>query len=216
MGRSITKVKVYDMPSFCVFFTFSSGINEVMKVPVGTCDSILKHVETVTKKGGLKIIKYRDNPYHWESCEPSKDLDNLTVSNLVRNHNSWVERLYINMNLWSKTSPKESEDMTPEFMKSIWYGLSMLRLPICRWSGDFYKEEMQRIFDVMRGEFDIGIDWGETPLTPKQAMGVIHLFEVYLDENDVRLELPDGWTDRLLDADEYEWCDKCGAIPIDQ
>jgi hypothetical protein len=88
-------------------------------------------------------------------------------------------------------------------------------LPLNRWSGEYYKEEMQRLFDVMRGEKCIGIEWGGEPLTIRQAAEVVQLFEVYLDTHDRSLELLEGETE-LRDTDEYYWCDKRGAIPIEE
>lgn len=203
------------MPSYHSFFMFQTSLKNPMKVQIGTCEKIREHVEHITEECGLKIEQFEDNSPHWERYEPSDSVDDKTASNLVRQHNGWVEWLYGRLAEWSKNPPKEYEEMTPEFAETVWHGFSKLHLPVERWSADYYQEEMQRLFDVMRGEDDDEIIWNGDPLTPRQAAEVINLFDMYLDKHDVRLELPQGWDDQLLNADEYAWCPEHGAIPVD-
>lgn len=203
------------MPSYHTFFMCSAGLKNTMKVPVGTREEIQKHVERITKECGLEIEQYEDNPSHWRRYEPAESVDDKKASSLVRQHNGWVEWLHGRLEVWSKNPPDKYEELTPEFASTIWYGLSKLRLPAQRWSAEYYQQEMQRLFDVMRGEDDDEVSWGTDPLTPRQAADVIHLFDTYLDKHDIRLELPRGGEDHLITSDEYDWCPEHGAIPID-
>jgi hypothetical protein len=203
------------MPSYHTCFMFTSGIKDTMKVPVGTCEKIREHVERITEECSLKVKQFEDNSLYWERYEPAECVDNDTASCLVRFHNNWVEWLHGRLETWSKNPPKKYEEMTPEFVETVWHGFFKLQLPFDRWSAEYYQEEMQRLFDVMRGEEDDGIIWNGDPLTPRQAAEVIHLFDTYLDKHDVRLELPQGWDDHLLNSDEYDWCPEHGAIPVE-
>lgn len=203
------------MVSHHVMFSFSTGLNKSIKVPKGKCEEIKAAVEWITKEAGLEVEKYMENPPHWKSYTPAKNIKDNRACELVRDHNAWVQRLYKNIAEWSKNPPKDYEEMTPEFASSIWYGLDTLDIPISRWSKEYYKQEMQELFDIMTGSEDFPTEWGEKKLTPKQAAAVIHLFEEYLDEHDIRLELPKGG-DTLLDSDEYFWCENHGAIPHDE
>ena len=100
--------------------------------------------------------------------------------------------------------------MTPELAKTIWYGLSLLSLTHDRWVEDVYVEEMEMLFDVMQGHDRDGIDFGEEPLSTKQAAAVIGLFSYYFDHDDVRLTLPHN-RDFLVTTGDYYWCPSHGA-----
>lgn len=202
------------MPSYNVLFALSVGLKSTMKVPVGTCNNIREHVETITEECGLEVEQYMNNPPHWRRSEPAESVDDEKAGDLVRLHNNWVKWLHRQMIEWSKNPPEEYEKMTSEFAATIWHGLSKLDLPEQRWSAEYYREEMQCLFDVMRGENDDEINWETDTLTSRQAVDVINLFSVYLDHHDIRLELPEGG-DQLYSSDEYEWCPKHMAIPID-
>ena len=204
------------MPSYNTFFMFAAGLKNTIKVPIGMCATIKKHVEHITNVGGLEVTKYKDNPPHWVHYEPNKNVNDKIASGLVHDHNTWVEWIHGQLAEWSKNPPEEYEEMTPEFAETIWYGMSKLNLPVQRWSADYYQGKMQRLFDVMRGEDDNEINWEGKPLTPRQAAEVIHLFDAYLDNHDIRLELPQGSDDYLLTSDEYYWCPEHGAIPCDE
>ena len=203
------------MPAFKTFFMFASGLDRTVRVPRGTVDNIRNHIDDTTRQCKLKIVKFGDNPPHWNQYEPAADIDNDTASHLVRGHNRWVELLYEKLGRWTQSPPEEYEELTPEIANELWYGFSMLHLPVHRWSQEYFQEEMQELFDVMRGHDVGGIIWDEEPLAPKQAAAVIQLFESYLDNHDSRLELSHGhgMDGQLLNKDQYLWCPEDGAIP---
>lgn len=192
-------------------FTTSSGLSRSIKVPPGTCQLLKEHIEGITVKCGLKVIQYKDNPPHWASSEPSREIDNETVSYLVSQHNEWYATYYERLREWAEKPPSEYEEMTPEFFERIWYGFSPLFIPLHRWSGEYYQEEMQKLLDIMTGT---RIGFGDTdPLSKQQAFNVIRLFESILDTNNTCLELVG---DELLTSDEYMWCPECGASSSDE
>jgi hypothetical protein len=55
------------------------------------------------------------------------------------------------------------------------------------------------------------------PLTERQAASVIILFSQWLDEHDIRLDVPLGH-DILgrSDQGDYDWCSECGPIHSDE
>ena len=75
---------------------------------------------------------------------------------------------------------------------------------------------MEVLYDVMRGNENEGITFGEKKLTPKQASAVVRLFSEFLDKHDRRLDVPNGH-DYLASSYDggYWWCEKCGAITYD-
>ena len=73
-------------------------------------------------------------------------------------------------------------------------------------------EKMNHLYEVMRGRPDDGVSFDETPLTERQAAQVINIFSTYLDEHDMRLDVPRGH-DYLASSYDggYDWCEKCGC-----
>lgn len=197
-----------------VYFGLSSGLSKPIKVPIGTCDKIKNHINEVTEKLQLKVEQYRDNPPHWTNCSPSSEVPDDVASQYVFEHNRWVRQIYADLSTWSETPPDEYEELTPEFARTIWYGLATLYLTYDRWTEETYVAEMEKCFEVMQGRETDGVGFGEKPLTKRQAAAVIWLFSEYLDRADVRLEVPNG-RDYLVTDDEYAWCPKHGAWHYD-
>ena len=72
---------------------------------------------------------------------------------------------------------------------------------------------MEHLYEVMRGRKSEGVTFGEKALTTKQAAAVINIFSPYLDHDDRRLDVPNGY-DYLASSYDggYDWCEKCGAM----
>ena len=192
------------------FFQLSSGLEQTIKVPPGTCAALKKHFEAVTKTLDLKVSQFKDNPPHWEKHSPSAHVPNHIASDGVFGHNRLVRKLYYDLARWAEAPPDEYEELTPAFAKTIWYGFSFLQLNYDRWTADVYHEEMEVLFDVMQGKETDGITFGEDNLTDKQAAAVISLFSMYFDKDDVRLELPND-CGFLVTSDQIYWCPAHGA-----
>lgn len=192
------------------YFQLASGLSKTIRVPVGTCDAIKKHFVQVTETLGLEVVQFKDNSPHWNRYTPPAEIPNYTASNTVFGHNRFVRELYDDLAEWSENPPKEYEELTPEFAKSIWYGFSMLDLDYDRWIEDVYVDEMEMLFEVMQGSERHGISFGEEALTAKQSAAVISLFSFYFDKDDVRLTLPNDH-DYLVTSDDYHWCPSHGA-----
>lgn len=199
------------MPWMKTYFQLASGIKEPISVPVGTCAALESHIESVTKTLELEVVQYKDNPPRWGRYSPPQHIPNHIAARTVFEHNRFVREFYDDLAKWSQSPPDEAcESFTPEFAASIWYGLSMLSIDYDRWIEEVYVEEMEMLFDVMRGQERGGIKFGEDPLTDKQAAAVISLFSAYFDRDDVRLTLPND-CDFLVTSDDYYWCPSHGA-----
>ena len=55
--------------SYHVFFDFSSGLAQRLRVPAGTKKAIIQHIEKVERVLGLKRTQYEKNPIHWDSFD---------------------------------------------------------------------------------------------------------------------------------------------------
>lgn len=192
------------------YFELSSGLSKEIIIPVGTCEAIKSHFEKVTKELGLKVEQCGNNPPRWNTSVPPSHISDYTAATTVFSHNRFVRELYNNLGKWSEEPPDgETELLTPEFAKSIWYGFSMLRLEYHRWTEEVYIEEMQTLFEAMRDGESGGILF-EGILTADQAAAVISLFSTYFDKDDVRLALPNN-RDWLETSDDYYICPSHGV-----
>lgn len=198
------------MTLHAIFFELSKGLSKKIKAPVGTYETLKAHIEQVTKTLELEIFEYDNNPPRWKTRTPPKHISNDVAGAAVFNHNRIIRKFYADLASWSQNPLQEGEDLTPELMGEIWYGLSMLSLPYNRWSQDVYMEEMEALFDVMRGKGRQGIEFEAPPLTAEQAADVINLFSIYFDYADVRLTLPNEY-DCLVAGEDVLWCPSHGA-----
>lgn len=199
--------------SYHTFFMFSEGLAKTIKVPAGTKKEIADHVEWIESTLNIKREKYLDNPEHWEHNNYSDIKDDILCES-ARKHNTWVRYMYAIFEKWSKSpAPTNTEEITPKYAKSFWPALQLIIVSPERWTAQYYNDRMDTIYEVMRGRETEGISFDEKPLTAKQAGNVIQLFAEFLDEHDIRLDVPKG-CDQLFASYNggYEWCQNCGAI----
>ena len=202
--------------SYHVFFSFSSGLSKPINAPKGTLAGIMTHVEGVERTLKLERRQYNNNPVHWNTRGfPSSEIQDKVLCQTVERHNEWVRGLYDDFAAWAEKPVEGGETITPEDAKQFWHGLETLRVPTNRWSAHYYRARMEKFYEVMRGRPTGGITFPAPKLTPKQAGAVIWLFE-FLDPSDMRLEVPKG-CDYLASLDDggYEWCERCGAVLLD-
>ena len=209
--------------SYHVFFGFSSGLAKPIRVPAGTKKEIIEHVEEVESVLGLKRTQYEDNPIHWDHWDPEyrngfPSVDNKTLCKTVQHHNSWVRSLYRDFAEYSEkpfksSKGKRGEWITPKDAQKFWHGLVELHVEVSRWTPDYYIDRMEHLYEVMRGRESEGVTFGAKTLTEKQAAAVINIFSPFLDHDDRRLDVPNGY-DYLASSYDggYTWCEKCGAV----
>jgi len=199
--------------SFHVFFDMSVGLNSSLHVPTSTLDEIRAHIAHVEDVFGLEATQYRDNPPHWKSRTPSKEVTDEVYCEVASEHCAWVRRLYRKFGEWSKTPITDGEELTPEIAKTFWHGLTMIEVPPERWTDDYYRERMEHLYEVMRGRESEGVTFDTKALTEKQAAAVIRIFDQFLDPGDLRLDVPNGY-DHLASSSDggYDWCEKCGPM----
>ena len=209
--------------SYHVFFGFSSGLAKPIRVPIGTKQEIIEHVEEVERVLGLKRTQYEKNPIHWDYFVSQfmngfPGVDDEVLCKTVSDHNAWVRGIYRDFAEWSKTPFKSSkghkgEWITPKDAEKFWHGFQILGVGSSRWTGDYYTERMESLYEVMRGRKSEGCTFDAKPLTEKQAAAVINIFSPFLDHDDRRLDVPNGY-DYLASSYDggYDWCEKCGAM----
>lgn len=193
--------------SYFVWFDFSSGLKNPITVPTGWTEKTLNYVADLEEALGIEREQYKDNPPHWKHTT-YQGIPDEVLCELAENHNDWVRRVYDDFSKWSKTPPTDGETLTPERATEFWPALTMIHIPPQRWSRDYYRQQIEHLFDVMTDGEHQGVTFDEKKLTPKQAGEVIHLFAEYFG-NDVELVIPAGY-DFLMDAEECDWCEKCG------
>jgi hypothetical protein len=187
---------------YSVYFDFSTGLKSSLNVYEGHFQAILNHVAAVEKGLGLIREDREDNTARWKrnSFEHFSD-EGLCMA--AMEHNQWVRDLY---SYWA-SKPTGPEVLTPEMASQIWHALTFIRVPPRRWTADYYRDNMERLFDVMVTGARDGITLDVAVLTPAQAAQVVLLFSEFLDTKDIRLTLPHGW-DYLVDGEECQWCSK--------
>ena len=212
--------------SYHVFFDFSSGLAQRLRVPAGTKKAIIQHIEKVERVLGLKRTQYEKNPIHWDSFDSQfmngfPGVDDELLCKTVSQHNDWVRGIYRDFGEWSKTPFKSSkghkgEWITPKDAEKFWHGFQKLEVGSSRWTGDYYTERMESLYEVMRGRESEGCTFDAKPLTEKQAAAVINIFSPFLDHDDRRLDVPNGY-DYLASSYDggYTWCEKCGPVHPD-
>lgn len=204
--------------AFEVFFSFSTGLAKTIYAPKGTKQAIDAHIEWIEKALNLGRTQYLDNPVRWDYTDPVTHNDFPGIPNdvlcaAVKEHNNWVRMRYKQFGEWSNTPPKKPrEAITPRDAKKFWHAFEILYIPLDRWNMDYYRNRMEHLYEVMRGRDDEGVSFDEKPLTPRQAAQVINLFSTYIDNWDLRLDVPRD-TDFLASSYDggYSWCDKCGC-----
>lgn len=201
-----------------VFFSFSTGLEKPLVAPVGTLASIIQHIEQVEAVLGLKRMTVGSEDQHvaWDHWDKRyqlgfPDVPNKLLCETIADHNRWVRRLYNQFGGWFNSPVDGGETITPEDAKQFWRGLQTLAVAPSRWTPDYYRDRMEHCFEVLRGRENEGVSFDAKALTPAQAGAVVHLFETFLDPGDARLECPKGH-DHLANSDEYDWCERCGAV----
>ena len=199
-----------------VFFSLSSGLAGPLQVPTGTLDRLVKHVQHMETTLGLTPTRYKSNPPHWshrDKLSPPKaqDLTDEEFCTLLSHHNDWVRRTHREFGEWYQNPVEDGEVITPDDVMTFWQGLTLLDVPVERWTGPYYTDRMEHLYEVLRGRESEGVTLGSDPLTTQQAGAVVRLLEQYLDPGDHRLEVCRG-RDHLTSSETegYMWCDQCG------
>lgn len=202
--------------SYRVYFSLSSGLSKPVTVPKGTLKSIIERIQTTETDLGFETEQYRNNPKHWKNTEPREGVSDEVYCQAAEEHNRYVWWLYGLFERCFEIPTKDGEVITPEESTKFWHGLQIINVPHSRWTRDYFVNRMSTFYEVMRGREEEGIIFGASKLTEKQAAAVINIFSGILDTHDVRLDVPKGH-DYLAAMDDggYEWCEKCGAVTLD-
>ncbi len=198
--------------SYKPYFTFSAGLKNSIKVPVGIKEQIRSHIQWIESTLGIEREKYLDNPEHWKFNNYSNIKDKVLCESAEK-HNEWVRRVYDNLELWSKQQLDVFEEITNEDFQEFLPALQFIKVKPERWTGEYYTRRMEDLYEVMRGRETDGVSFDAKALTTKQAAQVIILFSEFLDTEDRQLDVPKG-CDYLASSYDggYRWCEKCGAV----
>lgn len=192
------------MPAYRVFFSMSTGLSKVVRVPAGTLAEIFAHIEGVEQKLGLKCERYLDNPVHWATTDFA-DISDDVLCDTADEHNGWIVDLWNDFCKWAQEPIEGGEEITPEQSVGFWYGLEPITVPAERWTATYYRSRMEHLYEVMRGVESEGVSFEAGPLRPQQASAVIVLFAEFLDAHDLRLEVRRGY-DCLESSDDRADC----------
>jgi len=137
------------------------------------------------------------------------------VREIASAHRRFVDTIWARL-LPEKADPLsgEKETISVERAAEFWPVLTLsIDVPYWRWTAEHYHNRMEHAYEVMRGRSSEGEHFDEEPLSVRQANAVIRVFSRWMDEHDVRLEVPVGH-DHLARSDTggYDWCEHCGAI----
>ena len=236
--------------SYHVFFSFSTGLTKPMTVPKGTLERIKSEIALTEEILGLKRTptytpegeKQRPG-WHWDKISESifvtagdkvdtklpqwwlddraRDAKIERMASRVREHNSFVRRLYEELGEWSKKKPSgKCEKITPKQAQEFWGGLAEIELPRSLWPEEHFRDHMEHLFEVLTKGKSRGTCLDCKPLDLEQAGALIMLFEDALDEwgYDLRFSVPLDENlkpyDFLATSNDggYDWCSKCGPI----
>jgi len=218
-------------------FMFTRGLLHPVDVQVGTLALIESHKAMLVEALGLG-----DDPTEWRwavrdkfrtrsvpssrgqdlvpaRAEDAGLLTDKHVRAIASDHQHFVDEI------WTRLLPDqaellggERETITVEHAAEFWPICSLpIEVPYWRWTAEHYHDRMEHAYEVMRGRASEGEHFDEDPLTVRQANAVIKVFSQWMDEHDVRLEVPNGHDDlKRSDTGEYEWCEHCGAIDEDE
>lgn len=224
-------------PTAEVRFDLSTGLKKPLVVPLGTLAAAQAHVGDVEEWLGLRAEQgSAARPARWYSTTPTTSISDEVFCNIALEHSQWLDGFWQDLQKWAATPPGgNTEILTLEGASTFWHGLVRISVPVERWSREYYFERMKSMYKIMRGEPVEGIAWGGSPLSIKQASGVLWLVEQWLgvDPGDQRLEAPREWRwcaktqkHKLVqldlversgsyDGDGYEWCEHCGPVTQD-
>jgi hypothetical protein len=203
--------------SYHVFFSFSTGLTNPIRVPTGTHVAILNRIAQTEDALGLKReLTYtpKGEPqrpgWHWRDAGAQmiahlgarpqpvapNDWSNIhaweaqkdAICQTVRQHNDFVRRLY---DTFAAKHKKDTETITPVEAVEFWGGLAILEVPQELWTRDHYKEHLRHIGRLLLDGEDEGVMLN-CKLTPKQAAAILNLIDCELDrahDFDVRAAL---------------------------
>jgi hypothetical protein len=214
-------------------FKFTQGLLKPIEVKAGTLAMIESHKAMLVEVFGLSGDP---SQWHWTissklrtRCVPSSHRMDLVPAReddaglLTDKHVraiSCAHRRLVDV-VWARIATdqaaplgEEPETITVEQAAEFWPVLSLsIDVPFWRWTAEHYHDRMEHAYEVMRGRSSEGVHFDEEPLTIRQANAAIRIFSQWMDEHDVRLEVPNGH-DMLKRSDTggYDWCEHCGAI----
>jgi len=198
--------------AYRVYFNMSTGLSKPITVPKGTLAKILERVHYTENELGYEVEESPGGSRYWRNTKPKEGVSDEVFCQVVSKHNSFVIALHEELERYSETPAVDGETITPEESQAFWYGLVTIAVPIERWTEDYYREQMEELYETMRGRGEV-VTFDSKPLTPRQAADVMNIFSQYLDKWDMRLDVPKGH-DYLASSSDggYYWCERCGAV----
>lgn len=199
---------------FHVFFDFSTGLSGDVTVREGTFETMCKQVDETEKILGIECEEY-NGVLRWKHpLVRNEELTDEEYCSIVDDHNWRVRWFYNHLVECQENAPKNREIITPEMAETFWFGLTILSVPLNRWTDEYYQARMDAMYDCLRGRESEGMSYGSDALSVSQAKDVIVMFSQWLDKGDIRLDVIKG-EDRLCRSDDYQWCCSCGAVDFD-
>jgi len=213
---------------------FTDGLLKPIQVKAGALAKIASHREMLTK-----LFDLGDDPRDWSltierklntrgvpssrlSRVPARDDDVGMLTDdhaheIAEAHRTFLDAMWEQFRSDRKLEG-EIETITVEQAAEFWPLLTLsIEVPFWRWSAEHYHEQMIHAYEVMRGRDSHGEHFDAEPLSIAQAKAVVLVFSRWMDEHDIRLDVPNGHDDLARsDTGEYDWCEHCGAIGGDE
>jgi len=194
-----------------IFFGFSEGIKRDIFVPKHKLDFVKQTVEDQMDALGIEEIP---EGFYLESHALKAIGDDDDLCEFASEQNDLVETAYLMVEAATAESTADNTELlTQECFKSILPMLKEVTVPIDRWSKQYHKEQMTKVFEILRGEKIKKVIWDIPALSVEQAAGVVWLIDVVLgvDRHQNDLAVCKG-EEFLSSGDEYFWCENCGAV----
>lgn len=230
----MSEVPIVPFPRCDQFRYFAHG--EQMVVPKGTLAEARRVVGRTLTALGLETEVYlgarrlcrraKGDGTFYHSDEPGPSVTDEVFCDTVAEHMRWYHSFYQLMAKLHKEPLTEGEVMTEADASDFWHGLHAIRVPVERWTTEYFKNRMTEMYEIMRGRSTEG--YHVKAFTPQQASTVIWLVTEFLGihKDDVDPEVPFEigqrgrltQLDELVFRDDYEYCDSgngfkgCGPI----
>lgn len=193
--------------SYQTFFNFSDSLLQDLVVPTGTVKRVRDHICKTAE--ALQIKPFDEQAWVWDNNTAVND---EVLCAAVEEHNRFVMHFHDQLSAWAEKPMSEGETFTVSESKRLFKFLNTMRVPLERWSEEYFIEQMRVIYEVMRGRSENGITFDAKPLSPEQCDAVLTLFSEFMDKHDVRVAVLKG-KDMIGSRyyGEWDWCEKCAA-----
>lgn len=197
-------------------FSMVDSFAQDMVVLKGTVERVIQHRDLVENTLGLKRSERGSG---WDRLIPTKDIGDEAFCDTVSGWNAFVIELFNDLERWTNDPPKEdTEVFTVQQSKDLFPFLVIIDVPVERWTKSYFRSQMEMLYAVLRGDDRHELVLGEKAMTASQAGAVINLVSHMIDDHGLELAVlraEDSLVSVSGEDDGIEWCERCGAVRIE-